>query len=186
MSNATIVVKRIPPAVLWQVQLLAGLVTMVLGALLTFHPTGTLSFVMIIMGIGIVLGGVVSLVAALDPADEHRGLHSVGGIVQVIVGVLLLRHLHWGIAIIGLLIGISWIIQGIAGLIVGFVGGQNRSQLWPILFGLVSLVAGIVVVVAPIHSTKTLAILLGIWFLFLGLVGLISGFALRSELKHAA
>ena len=184
MSNTTIIVKKIPASVLWQVQLLVGAVTTALGILLTFHPTGTLSFVMVVVGIGIVLGGALSLIAALNPDDAHRGLHAVGGIVQVIVGVLLLRHLHWGLAVIGLMIGIGWIIQGIAALAAGALGAA-RSRLWAVLFGAISLIAGIVVVATPIHSTKTLAILLGIWFLILGVVQVMSGFVLRSLVKQA-
>ena len=185
MSNTAIVVKRIPASLLWQVQLFVGVVTTVLGILLTFHPTGTLSFVMVVVGIGIVLGGVLSLISALSPDDAHRALHSVGGVVQIIVGVLLLRHLHWGLAVIGLLIGVSWIIQGLAALIVGLFGAA-RSRIWAMVFGVLSLIAGIVVVVAPIHSTKTLAILLGIWFLILGVIQVISGFVLRTLAKDAA
>ncbi len=186
MSNPTVTVRRIPSSVIWQFQLFVGLVTAVLGVLLTFHPTGTLSFVMVILGVGIVLGGIMSLLGALDPADEHRVLRTVGGIVQLIVGVMLLRHLHWGIAVIGLLIGISWIIQGIGVLLSGFLGGASKSRIWTILFGLLSLVAGIVVVASPLHSTKTLAILLGIWFMILGVVEAIGGLVLRSALKQAS
>jgi uncharacterized membrane protein HdeD (DUF308 family) len=185
MSNTTIVVKRIPASLIWQVQILVGAITTVLGILLTFHPTGTLSFVMVVVGIGIVLGGALSLISALNPEDNHRAMHSVGGVVQVIVGVLLLRHLHWGLAVIGLLIGVSWIIQGLAALMAGIVGAA-RSRVWALLFGALSLIAGIVVVVAPIHSTKTLAILLGIWFLILGVIQVMSGFVLRSLAKDAA
>jgi len=184
MSNTTIIVKKIPASVLWQVQLLVGAVTTALGILLTFHPTGTLSLVMMLIGIGIVLGGALSLIAALNPDDAHRGLHAVGGIVQVIVGVLLIRHLKWDYAIIGLVIGIGWIIQGIAALAAGALGAA-RSRLWAVLFGAISLIAGIVVVATPIHSTKTLAILLGIWFLILGVVQVMSGFVLRSLVKQA-
>jgi uncharacterized membrane protein HdeD (DUF308 family) len=170
---------------MWQVQLLVGAITTALGVVLTFHPTGTLSFVMVVVGIGIVLGGVLSLLAALNPDDTHRALHGIGGVVQVIVGVLLLRHLHWGLAVIGLMIGISWIIQGIAALVAGALGAA-RFRLWSVLFGCLSLLAGIIVVSAPVHSTKTLAILLGVWFLILGLVGVMSGFVLRTLAKDAA
>jgi len=185
MSNTTITVRKIPANIVWQVQLLVGVITTVLGILLTFHPTGTLSFVMVVVGIGIVLGGVMSLIAALNPDDGHRALHSVGGVVQIIVGVLLLRHLHWGLAVIGLMIGVSWIIQGIAALVAGMLGAAT-SRVWAIVFGALSLIAGIVVVVAPIHSTKTLAVLLGIWFLILGVIEVMSGFVLRSLAKDAA
>ena len=39
---------------------------------------------------------------------------------------------------------------------------------WSIFFGVISLIAGIVVISAPIASITTLAILMGIWFMVMG------------------
>ena len=52
-------------------------------------------------------------------------------------------------AIIGLVIGITWIVQGLAALIGGISGGAREGRAWWIIFGVVSLIAGIVVVSAP-------------------------------------
>jgi uncharacterized membrane protein HdeD (DUF308 family) len=47
--------------------------------------------------------------------------------------------------------------------------------LW-IFFGLISLVAGIVVVAVPATSVTVLAVLVGIWFIVTGLMQVIGGF----------
>ena len=46
-----------------------------------------------------------------------------------------------------------------------------------------SLIAGIVVASAPTSSLNVLAVLLGIWFVIMGIFEIIGGFILRHELR---
>ncbi len=50
-------------------------------------------------------------------------------------------------------------------------------------FGVVSLIAGIVVVSAPTSSLNVLDVLLGIWFIVMGIFEISGGFILRHELR---
>ena len=70
------------------------------------------------------------------------------------IGVVLIRHLHLTIGIIGLVIGITWIVQGLVLLIAGLSGGSREGRGWWIFFGIVSLIAGIVVASAPVSSVN--------------------------------
>ena len=97
----------------------------------------------------------------------------------IVIGVILIRHLHLTRAIIGLIIGITWIVQGLTALIGGISGGVREGRGWWIAFGAVSLVAGIVVTVTPASSLNALAVLLGIWFIIMGIFEIIGGFMLR-------
>ena len=99
------------------------------------------------------------------------------------IGVVLIRHLHLTLALVGLIIGITWIVQGLAALIGGISGGVREGRAWWITFGAVSLIAGIVVVAAPTSSLNVLAVLLGIWFIIMGIFEIIGGFILRHELR---
>jgi uncharacterized membrane protein HdeD (DUF308 family) len=60
---------------------------------------------------------------------------------------------------------------------------QGRG--WTIFMGLLSIVAGIVVLVYPAISLATLAIVLGFWLLVFGVMEIVLAFRLRS-LGHAA
>ena len=99
------------------------------------------------------------------------------------IGVVLIRHLHLTRAIIGLVIGITWIVQGLTALIGGITGGVREGRAWWIIFGVVSLIAGIVVAAAPTSSLTVLAVLLGIWFVIMGVFEIIGGFILRHEFR---
>ena len=97
----------------------------------------------------------------------------------------MIRHLDLTKSAIGLLIGLVWIVQGVVALLAGIMGGRRAARGWAIAFGIISLVAGIVVVSVPDKSVTVLATLLGIWFIVMGLFELAAGFVLRSELKKA-
>ena len=70
-------------------------------------------------------------------------------------------------------------------LLAGILGTAGRSRVWPVIFGVISIAAGAVVVSMPLHSTKVLAILLGVWFLVMGVLMILGGLFIRSDLKKA-
>ena len=45
----------------------------------------------------------------------------------IVVGVVLIRHLHLTRAVVGLIIGITWIVQGLAALIGGIAGNVREG-----------------------------------------------------------
>jgi uncharacterized membrane protein HdeD (DUF308 family) len=110
-----------------------------------------------------------------DPAEQHRVWLGIAGLLYVVIGVVLIRHLHLTVALIGLIVGLTWIIQGISALFGGVVGSREGRGWWA-LFGIVSLIGGIVVVSAPVSSVTVLAVLLGIWFIVMGLFQVIAAF----------
>jgi len=185
VASANVKVMGLPGKTVWQLQLLVGVITTAFGIILTAHPSGALSVVAIFIGIALILGGVANFVRALDHEEQHRAWTVTAGIVEVVVGIVMIRHLSLSFAVIGLLIGISWIVQGIAALLLGMLGGSRGHRAWPITFGFISLAAGIVTVAVPEKSVTTIATLIGIWFIVLGLVEVIGGFILRKQLASS-
>jgi membrane-bound ClpP family serine protease len=92
-----------------------------------------------------------------DRSETHRVWLGIAGLLLVVIGVLLIRHLDLTVALVGLVIGITWIVQGLAELVDAFSGGPGERRGWWIFFGLISLVAGIVVVAVPTTSVTVLA-----------------------------
>jgi uncharacterized membrane protein HdeD (DUF308 family) len=120
-----------------------------------------------------------------DPKELHRVWLGIAGLLFIVIGVVLIRHLHLTRSLIGLLIGITWIVQGLTALIGGISGGVREGRAWWIIFGVVSLIAGIVVAVTPASSLNVLAVLLGIWFVIMGIFEIIGGLLLRHALRDA-
>lgn len=177
-----------PPGVVagtWLATLFLGVLTLILGIIVSFHPTGSLNVLAVLLGVLMIFSGIFHLIRVFDPEESHRVWLGIAGLLFIVIGVVLIRHLHLTLAIIGLVIGITWIVQGLAALIGGISGGAREGRAWWIIFGAVSLIAGIVVVSTPTSSLNVLAVLLGIWFIIMGIFEIIGGFILRHELRAA-
>ena len=174
---------RPPPAVLlmitsWQATLILGLVTLVLGVIVTAHPNGSLNVLAVLIGIAALVLGLFHLIRAFDRTARHRAWLGTAGLVFVLLGVVLIRHLHLTIALIGLLVGLTWIVQGIAAL-MSAVTGPREGAVWWGVFGALSLIAGIVVIASPEASVTVLAVLVGIWLLVMGLLEIVAALILQ-------
>jgi uncharacterized membrane protein HdeD (DUF308 family) len=166
----------------WRASFGVGLVTVVLGLIVAFRPTESLTVVMVLIGILLIASGVYHLARALDSAERERVWRGVAAAAFIIAGLVMIRHMQFSLAVIGLVIGVTWILQGVTALAVSLSGGVLVHAGWWAFFGVVSLVAGIVVMAAPAVSVATLASLVGAWFVVMGLLEMLGALLFR----HAA
>ncbi len=169
----------------WQLGLFIGIVTLLLGIVVALEPEGSLNVISVIIGIVFIVSGIFRAIRSLDPNAQHRFWLAIIGLLSIVLGVVLIRHLHETKLLLALIVGIVWIVQGLVDLIGGITAPAGSSRGWPIFLGIVTLVAGIVVVAWPVTSLATLAVLLGIWFIIIGLLQIVVAFFVRSSLKHA-
>ncbi len=174
-----------PMPAAWQGTVLLGALTLILGLVVSFHPSSSLNVIAVLLGILMILSGIFHLIRVFDSREVHRVWLGIAGLLFVVVGVLLIRHLHLTLAIVGLFIGISWIVQGLVSLIAGISGGTREGRGWWIAFGAISLVAGIVVSSAPVSSLTTLTVLVGIWFIIMGIFEIAGSLLLRRAVRAA-
>jgi len=184
----------LPPGVVrgsWLAAVVLGALTLILGLIVALHPSTSVNVIAVLLGILAILSGIFHLIRVFDPKEPHRIWLGIAGLLFIVIGVILIRHLHLTRAIIGLIIGITWIVQGLAALIGGISGGVREGRAWWIIFGAASVIAGIAVTVTPASSLNVLATLLGIWFMVMGVFEIIGGLLLRhaihttEELTHA-
>ena len=168
----------------WQTTLVLGALTLILGIIVSAHPTESLNVVAVLLGIVMIISGIFHLIQAFDADQLHRVWAGIAGLLFIVIGVVLIRHLHLTRALIGLFIGITWIVQGLAALLGGLAGGAREGRGWWIAFGVVSLIAGIVVAATPANSLDVLATLLGIWFIIMGVFEIAGGLLLRRGLRR--
>jgi uncharacterized membrane protein HdeD (DUF308 family) len=184
----------LPPGVVrgsWLAAVVLGALTLILGLIVALHPSTSVNVIAVLLGILAILSGIFHLIRVFDPKEPHRIWLGIAGLLFIVIGVILIRHLHLTRAIIGLIIGITWIVQGLAALIGGISGGVREGRAWWIIFGAASIIAGIAVTVTPASSLNVLATLVGIWFMVMGVFEIIGGLLLRhaihttEELTHA-
>jgi uncharacterized membrane protein HdeD (DUF308 family) len=107
------------------------------------------------------------------------------GVLSFIIGLYALRHILITIAALALLLGIFWIVNGAVETFTALSHRGMQGRGWTVFMGLLSVLAGVVVLAYPGISLATLAIVLGIWLLVLGAMEIALAFQIRS-LGHAA
>jgi uncharacterized membrane protein HdeD (DUF308 family) len=161
-----------------------GVITFILGLILTFRPTHSLIAIAVLIGVVMMVSGVYHVVRAIAGREHHRVWRGLAGVVFFMVGLALIRHINLSVALIGLFVGIAWIIQGVSALVESFSPDRERGVSgWTVFFGFISLIAGIVVVSAPIASVTTLTVFMGIWFMIMGITEIIGSFITRRAMR---
>jgi uncharacterized membrane protein HdeD (DUF308 family) len=137
--------------------------------------------VALFFGAWLLVSGIVQIVQAfsLDRSGGSRALMVFSGALGIILGLLCFRGPLQAGYILLLLIAFGWIIRGIMTFVVGVSGKGLPGRGWAIFGGLVLLIGGVVLLVWPIDSAKTLAVVSGLFFVVFGLMEVIAAFQLR-------
>jgi uncharacterized membrane protein HdeD (DUF308 family) len=168
----------------WQATIVLGVITVTLGLIVTFYPSTTVNVISVLFGLLLIASGLFHLIRVFGGNEAHRVWMGISGLLLLVIGVVMLRHLHLTVALIGLIIGITWIVQGVIALIVSLSGGAREGRGWWIFFGIFSLIGGIVITALPTESVKVLAVLIGIWFLIQGLLEIAGGLRIRQAARR--
>ena len=75
--------------------------------------------------------------------------------------------------LVGIIVGITWVIEGIVGLTLI---GDAASKVWTILYSVISIIAGIFVLFSPLWGAGVLWLLLGLSLVILGIAQLVRAF----------
>ena len=163
---------------LWWLMLGLGLLSIVAGIIVLIEPGSSLKAIAVITGVFVLIDGIVALVAALSRGTENRGLAALIGVLNLIVGVLLIRHPIGGVVAVALLVGIWLIVAGAVRFVLAF--DAERHRVWRFLLAAVEVVAGIAIVSSPSIGVATLALLVGLALIANGVSFGALGFALHS------
>jgi uncharacterized membrane protein HdeD (DUF308 family) len=168
----------------WWLVLLMGLISVVAGVIVLAKPGDSLETLAVISGIFLLVYGILELAAALMSGTDNRGMVALVGALTAIVGVLLIRHPISGVAAVALLIALWLIAIGVVRFVFAFATPVNRG--WNIFVGLVQMAAGVVIIVDPEIGFATLALLVGLGFIFNGVATCILGWGMHRAHRDAA
>jgi uncharacterized membrane protein HdeD (DUF308 family) len=172
---------------IWSSAMVSGLLAVILGMVILVWPGPSIEVASGVFGGYLVVSGVALTVLAssLPTSVAGRLLNFVSGVASVILGILAFRHFGEGYAtlLLAIWIGIGFIIRGVSALATAIADKQLPGRGWAIFFGIVSTIAGVVVLAFPFDSIVTLAFVVGIWLIVLGVTEVVSGFGMRSDVK---
>lgn len=167
----------------WQTILVTGLLAVVLGIIVLVWPGPSLLVAGILFGIYMVVSGIFQLVAAFThlPSTSFRVLSFISGVLSLIIGVFCFRDDLTSIVLLGLFIGISWLFRGIAILFAAASEKGVPGRGWQIFYGVISAIAGVILIVWPISSLTTLTLVVGIFLIVIGVMEMITAFGVRKD-----
>jgi uncharacterized membrane protein HdeD (DUF308 family) len=157
----------------------------IFGGLILGWPGATLLVIAVLIGLYFLIRGVVRLIAGIFAPGLTAGgrtLSIILGVLLIAVGIFALKNPGDSLALLGILIGLSWIIDGIASLIEA---SRALSRGFAITAGLLSIIAGVVVLFVPIEGVAVLAIVAGVFLLVIAVAQLVGAIALGSAAKRA-
>lgn len=159
---------------LWWLAIAAAVTSVVLGVIVLVWPDATLFVAAVLFGAWLAVHGVIHLVDAITAtaADSgSRAITAVIGVLFVIAGVICLRNVVASLTIIATIIGISWLIGGIIGVVAAFGHRYaGPARLVVALLGGLSIIGGLIVLVWPGPTLATIVVFTGIWMILMGIV----------------
>lgn len=165
-----------------------GVASVLAGLIAVVWPSATLVVIAIVFAAQLLVAAIYQFVFAFALPKESgwlRALVALLAIVSFAVALYLFGHVGLTLLILGILLGAYWIAQGAIELFLAIEHPELRARAWIVITGILSVVAGGVVVLFPTTSLFFLTIVLGFWLIIFGVMLIIRGWLLRS-LAHQA
>lgn len=171
----------------WQSLVGIGIASIILGIIILAWPTATFLVAAILFGVYLLISGLFQIASTFGvqhPNGWWRFLTFASGAISILLAFVSFRNLMSGIILLAIWIGISWIFRGIAELSV-FMDAQSGlpGRGWGIFLGIITVIAGGILIIWPISSIETLVWVSGIMLIVVGIIEVVNAFMLRSEAK---
>lgn len=166
-----------------------GVLSVLAGIVAILYPHATLAVIAVIFAIQLIFASIYEFVFAWAIPNESGWLRAVVALLAVlslVVAIYLLGHIGLTLLLLAVILGVYWIVQGVTELFVAIGHPEVRNRGWVIISGILSVVAGAIVVLYPGISLVFLTLVLGFWLIIFGISLIGRGFVLRSAVNRVA
>jgi len=188
-DKARIVMNSLFGQRLWKGKLVAGLLTIVLGAIVLLWPGPTILVASTLFGVYLLASGLAELFMAftLPRSAGTRVLLFITGALSLVLAIMSFRHFGdaYAVLLLSLWIGIGFIFQGISGVAAGIGESDLPGRGWYIAAGIISVVAVPVVLAWPFDSIAVLTLAAGICLVIIGITQIVHALQNRKHGKTA-
>jgi uncharacterized membrane protein HdeD (DUF308 family) len=167
----------------WGWVLAFGVITLAAAIAVLVWPGETLLVVAVLFGIQLIVSGIFRFIAAFaidEASGGTRVLLALLGVLSIIIGLWAVRHVLLTLLALVVLLGIYWIVNGVIEIFTALSHRGLPNRGWTVVMGLLSLVAGVIVMAYPGLTLYGLAVILGIWLAIFGVMEIAAAFRLRS------
>ncbi|QHC22749.1 HdeD family acid-resistance protein [Streptomyces sp. GS7] len=167
----------------WQALVTVGLAAIALGVVVLSWPGETLRVVGVAFGVYLLVSGVFQLAAAFGAhvPGHLRALHFITGALFMLLGLVSFRGTFQSILLLALWIGFGWLLRGVMMTAAAGSSPGMPARGWQMFLGIITMLAGIVLIVAPFGSIAVLTLVTGIMAIVLGMVEVFHAFQLRVD-----
>ncbi|MEI5582369.1 MULTISPECIES: HdeD family acid-resistance protein [unclassified Agromyces] len=169
---------------------ITGVLALIAGIFITFWPKNSAIVLTVMIGIYFLIAGLAYVglgIFSKGLSGGARALDIILGVLFVIGGILMLSSPSESAVVLGIflgvLVGILWIIEGAVALAQA---GSSSSKGWSIFFGLLSVIAGIVLLFSPLWGAAILFWVTGISLIVLGVIQIVRAFTFGRGLQLSA
>ena len=165
----------------WWVFLTRGTLFILIGIYMIASPAVTFAALGVTFGLIIFLAGVSELFHVVRDRDSGtRAWHLILGIVDIILGIVLMGHITASVTIIRIFVGLWFFFKGIS--LISFSRIAGRSGL--ITFGgILSVVFALLILFNPTFGDMTIILWIAIAFIVIGLFNVLFGIRMKPVLK---
>lgn len=173
---------------LWKATLISGLLAVALGIAVVVWPGKTILVAAIFFGAYLLVTGISQVVLAfsLKVSTGGRVLLFISGAASVVLGALALIRITDAVLLLAIWIGVGFVFRGVATAMSAISDPTLPGRAWNIFVGVISLIAGIVVLAAPFESLGTLTLVAGFSLIIIGVMEVVTAFGIRSSAKKLA
>lgn len=187
MKNISLLIERSKQAVrYWWLMLLVGMLLLALGILVFVYPAQSYVGLAVIFGWAMLAAGILEVV--LSVTNEHfvtgRGWMLAGGIIQLILGLILIFNVALSAAMLPIVLGFWLLMRAFAA--IG-LGGDMRAlgvsgAGWTIASGILLTICALWMLFRPlVFGTTVVVVWVGIALLIAGIAALSLSLQLRAS-----
>jgi uncharacterized membrane protein HdeD (DUF308 family) len=171
---------------IWWLFMLRGIALILFGLVAVLWPGWTLVALATAFAVMLLVSGVADIIAAIRGL-AHRSLwflQMLLGLAELGVGVYLIKN-QYVLATFIAIVGLSLIVIGILEIIGAFEPGEDAGRRFlAVIVGVLSVIAGFIVLRYPVSSGLTFVWVLGLWGLIAGAVQVAMCLSMRSHLDE--
>ncbi|MFJ6085413.1 HdeD family acid-resistance protein [Streptomyces sp. NPDC092369] len=170
----------------WQAVLVTGIASLILGVLVLVWPGASLLAAGVLFGLYLVISGIFQLAAAFGThkSTSLRVLAFISGALSILLGLFCFRGPMQSILLLALWIGIGWLIRGITQTLAAASDQYMPARGWQVFLGILTFVAGIVLIDSPFESVAVLTLVGGIWLVAVGVVEIMTAIRIKGRAQE--
>jgi uncharacterized membrane protein HdeD (DUF308 family) len=178
-----------PPSLLphlWKSAVVSGVLAIALGTAILAWPGISITVAAIFFGACLLVNGIgqVFFAFSLHVSAGGRVLLFISGAASLILAIMAFRHLYDAVLLLAIWIGVGFVFRGVATAVSAISDPTLPGRGWNTFVGIISLIAGVVVLASPFDSIGTLALVVGIWLIVIGVMEVAAAVVIRRTTHH--